>query len=488
MADRDGAQRLFEALPIGVIHHKHGTVRHETRRAALLLPAGGAGHGVADRLGSEDAVRFERQLDELLDGRREVCQIIAWPRFRSSDEALVLTSRLADIDGDASIMTTVEPFTAGSPIRFDGTLRAFPALVHRIAGVIDEAVEQTRGRIDRGRQLAADQTLQEILGELESQAVDLAALARLLDGYAEIGGDQPEPDLVPLTAEALLRRLIDAAEGMEIQTPGEDGGDSATFRVDRARIDDILGHLVYALRRVSTSGAMMVSWRADDNQPTRRVLRLATDTLGLSDVSWHLPLLQVSGGPGGSATVTLRVALGVDLAARWIAAMEGELALFMDHKRRAVIDLSLPTVQRDQAATEAAAPEQRDSAARGLDEPTSILIVEDNAISRDLAVITARRRGYRVTSAVDGIDALERMADGPFDLVLMDLQMPRMDGWEACREIRARWPRQRVLAVSAKTDPEIAKSVQEAFDGFLVKPINWHVVGEILNQSAEPIA
>jgi len=484
MADRDEATRLFEALPVGVIHHRHGVVRHETRRAASLLPAGAAGKGVADRLGDDDAVRFERQLDELLDGRRELCQIIAWPRHRPSDEAVVLTSRLAEFDGDASIVTTVEPFTAGSPGRLVGALRAFPALVRRVAGVIGEAADQTRGRVDRGRQLAADPALQEIFGEIDAQAGELTALASVLDGYAEIGRDMPEPDPVPLSAPDLVQRLRQAAPGLEIQAPDglEDG--RVEIRVDRARIDDALGHLGFAMRRVSTSGAMTVGWHEDVERPGWRTLRLATDTLGLTDVSWHLPLLQVSGGPGGSDTVTLRMALGVDLAARWIAAMDGDLSLFMDDERRAVIDISLPVVpQAESVPAETSSATERD-----LEGPPSILIVEDNAISRDLAVITARRRGYRVTSAVDGVDALERMADGPYDLVLMDLQMPRMDGWEANREIRARWPGQRVFAVSAKTDPEIERTVGEAFDGFLVKPINWHVVGEILNRSAEPIA
>jgi CheY-like chemotaxis protein len=108
----------------------------------------------------------------------------------------------------------------------------------------------------------------------------------------------------------------------------------------------------------------------------------------------------------------------------------------------------------------------------------AILIAEDNAISRDLAVMTATRRGYRVTSARDGVEALEKMAGGAFDLVLMDLRMPRMDGFQATREIKRRWPDQRIIAVSAT---EVSVADKPEFDGFLAKPINWNAVAAYLD-------
>jgi CheY-like chemotaxis protein/HPt (histidine-containing phosphotransfer) domain-containing protein len=65
-----------------------------------------------------------------------------------------------------------------------------------------------------------------------------------------------------------------------------------------------------------------------------------------------------------------------------------------------------------------------------------ILLVEDNAVNRDLAASMLERMGCRTTTAADGIAALQRVAQGAFDLVLMDCEMPVMDGFQATRDIR----------------------------------------------------
>ena len=69
--------------------------------------------------------------------------------------------------------------------------------------------------------------------------------------------------------------------------------------------------------------------------------------------------------------------------------------------------------------------------------PLSILVAEDNATNREVAQMTLEQDGHRITLARDGIEALEKMTAENFDLVLMDMQMPKMDGVTACRLIRA---------------------------------------------------
>jgi two-component system, sensor histidine kinase len=65
-----------------------------------------------------------------------------------------------------------------------------------------------------------------------------------------------------------------------------------------------------------------------------------------------------------------------------------------------------------------------------------ILIVEDNKINQMLVANMLRKRGAQVTTANDGIDGIEAINQGDFNLVLMDIQMPRMDGYRAVAEIR----------------------------------------------------
>ena len=67
----------------------------------------------------------------------------------------------------------------------------------------------------------------------------------------------------------------------------------------------------------------------------------------------------------------------------------------------------------------------------------TILVVEDNELSRDALARRLERRGYRVVLAVDGEQAIERGRSDRPDLILMDLGLPRIDGWEATRRLKA---------------------------------------------------
>jgi CheY-like chemotaxis protein len=103
-----------------------------------------------------------------------------------------------------------------------------------------------------------------------------------------------------------------------------------------------------------------------------------------------------------------------------------------------------------------------------------ILLVEDNEMNRDMLSRRLERRGYRMTIAVDGSEAIERaLAEAP-DLILMDLSLPVIDGWEATRRLKAD-PRTRSIPVIALTahameiDRERAR--EAGCDDFDTKPV-----------------
>ena len=104
----------------------------------------------------------------------------------------------------------------------------------------------------------------------------------------------------------------------------------------------------------------------------------------------------------------------------------------------------------------------------------TVLIVEDVALNRDLLIQLLEDR-YRLIVAEDGVAALERAAAESPDLVLMDLSLPRMDGWEATRRLKADAALARipVIALSAhamRGDEERARAA--GCDDFLTKPID----------------
>jgi two-component system response regulator MprA len=100
-----------------------------------------------------------------------------------------------------------------------------------------------------------------------------------------------------------------------------------------------------------------------------------------------------------------------------------------------------------------------------------ILVVDDEPAVRDALERALRSQGYAVSIAVDGRDGLERMAgDGP-DLVVLDILMPRLDGLEACRELRASGDRTPVLMLTARDAVgDRVEGLDAGADDYLVKP------------------
>ena len=105
-----------------------------------------------------------------------------------------------------------------------------------------------------------------------------------------------------------------------------------------------------------------------------------------------------------------------------------------------------------------------------------VLLVEDNAVNQTLAIRLLERRGYVVTVAGDGREALSALEKDNFDVVLMDIQMPEMDGFEATAAIRDKekhtgqhLPIIAMTANALKGDQE--RCLEAGLDGYIAKPI-----------------
>jgi CheY-like chemotaxis protein len=123
------------------------------------------------------------------------------------------------------------------------------------------------------------------------------------------------------------------------------------------------------------------------------------------------------------------------------------------------------------AALGEAAPDKRTS------RPLRILLAEDNSINQRVTVRLLEKRGHKVIAANDGIEALEALDRHSFDLALMDIQMPRMDGFQVTAVIRererdtgARLPIFAITAYVLKGDEE--RCLRAGMDGYIPKPIS----------------
>ena len=109
--------------------------------------------------------------------------------------------------------------------------------------------------------------------------------------------------------------------------------------------------------------------------------------------------------------------------------------------------------------------------------------MEDNALNREIAIEILKEAGFLVDTAGDGVEAVEKMeqsAPGQYDLILMDIQMPRMDGYTATRKIRAMDdPRKANIPIVAMTanafDEDRKKAFAAGMNAHVAKPIDMAV-------------
>ncbi len=147
------------------------------------------------------------------------------------------------------------------------------------------------------------------------------------------------------------------------------------------------------------------------------------------------------------------------------------------------------------AVFEVAAPSQKLPASEPRDQRLSapagptrtvrearILLAEDNATNRDVGLAQLQKLGYKATAVTNGAQAVQAVIEGNFDLVLMDCEMPVMDGFEATRRIRASiHPAIPIIAVTADAMPaDRDRCLREGMNDYISKPVELDRLEEVL--------
>ena len=101
---------------------------------------------------------------------------------------------------------------------------------------------------------------------------------------------------------------------------------------------------------------------------------------------------------------------------------------------------------------------------------TKILVIDDDTAVTDLLSVLLRSQGFDVTATNNSTDGLNLARQDPPELIILDLMMPEMDGWEVCRAVRA-FSQVPIIVLSALNDPSMVASVLDAgADDYLTKP------------------
>ena len=166
--------------------------------------------------------------------------------------------------------------------------------------------------------------------------------------------------------------------------------------------------------------------------------------------------------------------LGLAISKSLVERMGGCLSVESQPGHGATFRFTIPV----EVVEECTSPARRDGGAeaRFSDLPElRILVAEDRALNREVVLRFLKRLGYQADWAANGADLLKSLERGSYDVVLMDIQMPDMDGLEATRRVRSDLPRgrqPRIIAVTAAAFPEDrARCLEAGMDDYISKPI-----------------
>ncbi|MBC7951198.1 MAG: DUF3369 domain-containing protein [Rhodospirillaceae bacterium] len=172
------------------------------------------------------------------------------------------------------------------------------------------------------------------------------------------------------------------------------------------------------------------------------------------------------------ASITRRfggTGLGLAICQNLVRVMDGDIGVTSASGEGSTFWFNIRLPLAEAAEEQRAAP-----AAVRADKPLHLLLAEDNAVNQKVATLILERGGHKVTPVVNGLQALKAVQEADYDLVLMDMQMPEMDGLEATRRIRALPPPKSLVPILALTANALAAEFERCMvagmDGFVTKP------------------
>ncbi|MBN1093199.1 response regulator transcription factor [Blastococcus sp. TML/M2B] len=104
------------------------------------------------------------------------------------------------------------------------------------------------------------------------------------------------------------------------------------------------------------------------------------------------------------------------------------------------------------------------------DVPQSVLVIEDDARIRRVVEMTLQREGFEVSGAASGEEGLARLSGRPFDVVLLDLRLPGLDGFQVCREIRKTSTTPVIMLTARSDSDDVVAGLEAGADDYVTKP------------------
>jgi signal transduction histidine kinase/ActR/RegA family two-component response regulator len=329
-------------------------------------------------------------------------------------------------------------------------------------------------------ELTEDQ--RKLLTTIHSAGKTLIGLISNILDFSKIEAGKMMLDYVAIdffsTVNATIAPIVQMAEqkGLKVETCIE-GTDGLLILVDPTRLQQILTNLIYNAIKFTVQGKISVHSslcrRSDNNADL--LIEIADTGIGISTDAKTILFDSFTQEDSSTTRKYGGTGLGLAITKKLVDLMGGEIHVESELGKGSTFRIIIPCQTQNKPLTVEAKPDC--AANRNEVKGKSILVVEDNADNQNVARQMLEMLGFRVDIAGNGLQACEMTAQASYDLILMDCQMPVMDGFEATRAIRERERltgiHMHIIALTGNVVKEdLEQCLMAGMDHYLAKPFS----------------
>ncbi|MBT8415669.1 MAG: response regulator [Boseongicola sp.] len=284
------------------------------------------------------------------------------------------------------------------------------------------------------------------------------------------------PELAETIQTVLKPRAQDAGLDFRVSFPAK------TVTTDAVRLRQVLVNLIGNAIKFTSQGHISVKAHILEDQSLR--IEVEDTGTGISEQDQNKLFINFNQLDSSASRKFAGTGLGLAISKRIITDLGGTIGVDSLPDVGSTFWLELPV--SDISATQGVSQhvDSKDFE-KQTHFDTSILLVEDNAINREVATALLQRFGATVSVAVNGEEAIEKVAADTYDLVFMDLQMPVLDGIAATRALRKKGAQVPIVALTANAFADDQRQCLEAgMNDFVAKPITREKIHSILQKFA----
>jgi len=279
------------------------------------------------------------------------------------------------------------------------------------------------------------------------------------------------------TLEGTIDLLVEKARDKEIElTSHIDADVPMELRGDSGRVRQVLMNLIGNALKFTDHGSVNVQIRKESETGNEAGIRFEiSDTgIGISETA-QTSLFQAFTQADGSTTRKYGgTGLGLAISKQLVELMGGHIGVVSELGKGSTFWFTARFIKQTEEVATLPATENGPTKPEHA-QSKLILLAEDNIVNQKVAVRQLQKLGYRADAVADGREAVEALQRIPYDLVLMDCQMPHMDGYEATAEIRRREGTKKHTAIIALTANALAgdreKCLAAGMDDYISKPV-----------------